>query len=429
MVKKATQNDVAWEKIFKKRKLLDEIGKRGFAEVSALELKQYREPRLMAKLDHSSSRPEIFKKNDLVVLSNTNSSYLVGPFDLYQQLPDWGESGPNIELVKVPAALESINVENITSENSVLFSALSSGMAAEFAGESLQPTTSGRMRTGKFSFSTDHKIFGKHEIYIDGTQVEIDAGLEGDENFYVFEIKNHIAVDFNKRQLYFPYRLWKERVSKPIRLIYLTYSNDIFEFCEYVWSDLSDMSSCSIGNRKRYSFEKRRDEKFSLYEWALKQEEIGSRILSEAPFPQADNFERVIDLVSLLIENPKSSEELAEHYDFDTRQSDYYFNAAKFLGLAELKRDKMRGATSKAVEIYSQSPKSKYTDLAKLLLQSSSIRRSYLELRNHAELSAKEVTQMIRDSGEAERVNGESTLNRRSQTVLSWANWLKSNLD
>lgn len=424
------QNDLAWEQVFESRNLLHFIEENGFAEVSAEELKVYREPRLMAKIDHANNRPAIMKKYDLTIFSVSNSRYRIGPYDLFQPLPEWKEPGREARVMKVPSDLQTLDIENITSENAVLYSALSSGMIEDFTGESVQPTVSGRMRTGKFQFSIHNRKLGNHLVEIDRAQVEIDAGLEGEKAFYLLEIKNHISQDFNRRQLYFPMSLWKQKIDKPIRTVFLTFSNDVFDFYEFWWPDARNMSSGELISQKRYVFENRKNETFSLYEWALGEEQKKSQIISDAPYPQADNFERVIDLVSFLIDAPRSVDDLAEHYDFDPRQSDYYFNAARFLGLAKYASDKQRVPTDKAIEIYKLNPKQKYMELGKILLNFASVRRTYLRLKQESNfLNIELVMELVKSSGEANSIGEESTLRRRSQTIASWANWLKTNLE
>lgn len=48
----------------------------------------------------------------------------------------------------------------------------------------------------------------------------------------------------------------------------------------------------------------------------------------EVPFPQADSFERVLNLCELLKQQGFiSKEDITSNYDFDHRQTDYYSNA------------------------------------------------------------------------------------------------------
>ena len=47
----------------------------------------------------------------------------------------------------------------------------------------------------------------------------------------------------------------------------------------------------------------------------------------------------IIDLFGLLVENELSKEEITSNYDFDKRQTDYYFNAGRYLELIEKFKD------------------------------------------------------------------------------------------
>jgi hypothetical protein len=75
-------------------------------------------------------------------------------------------------------------------------------------------------------------------------------------------------------------------------------------------------------------------------------------------------------------------------------------------------------------------PQKKYVEIAKQLLNCTSVRKTYLEMRSQSgEMSIEQVMKNVRESGEAPRVGEESTLRRRSQTVLSWAKWLRNNFE
>ena len=53
------------------------------------------------------------------------------------------------------------------------------------------------------------------------------------------------------------------------------------------------------------------------------------------PFIQANSMERIISLLENLYGNPLTPGQIADLMDFDPRQSDYYYNAGRYLGLFE----------------------------------------------------------------------------------------------
>lgn len=62
----------------------------------------------------------------------------------------------------------------------------------------------------------------------------------------------------------------------------------------------------------------------------------------QIPFPQADKFERIINLCELLSEQELSRNEVTEQYAFDVRQTNYYTDAARYLGLLENEKMQQR---------------------------------------------------------------------------------------
>jgi hypothetical protein len=75
-----SKNDAAWNKVFEDMNLLELIDSEGYVLISATTLKECcgREPRLMAKQDTLESRPEIFRRNHLVILPTKNGEYQAG---------------------------------------------------------------------------------------------------------------------------------------------------------------------------------------------------------------------------------------------------------------------------------------------------------------------------------------------------------------
>ena len=72
-----TLNDKAWEKIFEKYNVLNYVNRIGHFKISANQIKEFREPRLMAKFDHKMNLPEIFLKNNLSILPITRGDYII----------------------------------------------------------------------------------------------------------------------------------------------------------------------------------------------------------------------------------------------------------------------------------------------------------------------------------------------------------------
>ena len=100
-----SRNDEAWEKIFARWDALEQIRENGVFRVSADQIREYREPRLMAKFDHRVNLPDamIFLSScdkalpgHLIALARLNVPALVIPGGAqYKALlqPGWEAKG------------------------------------------------------------------------------------------------------------------------------------------------------------------------------------------------------------------------------------------------------------------------------------------------------------------------------------------------
>jgi len=83
-----TKNDIAWERIFKKYRILEKIKKNGAFEITSGQINEFREARLMTKFDHRKNLPKIFEENNLSTLPITRGSYLIAQFKAYHRLEE-----------------------------------------------------------------------------------------------------------------------------------------------------------------------------------------------------------------------------------------------------------------------------------------------------------------------------------------------------
>ena len=74
------KNDAAWEKLFDKYNILTEIARNGQFVISAKQIGEFREARLMTKFDHKINLPKIFQLNNLSILPITRGDYIISSF-------------------------------------------------------------------------------------------------------------------------------------------------------------------------------------------------------------------------------------------------------------------------------------------------------------------------------------------------------------
>ena len=415
-------NDIAWAKLFEKYRLLEKIAENGRVSISANKIKEFREPRLMTKFDHRSQLPELFSRNNLSILPTSRGTYEIGSFETFF---DFNNEDIDVTPIDFPSFLESLDYKDITSEATAINCAFVSKMLHDFTGEErLYPTVSGRMGSSRFGFSINASG-GAIRVNVDNSQVEIDGGYEGDNSLMLIEAKNYISDDFLIRQLYYPYRLWRDKVSKPVRPVFLTYSNGIFHLREYEFSDIDSYNSIRLVGHKKYA----------VQEGAINIEAIQNILDSisiveepEVPFPQADSFERVINLCELLKQREfLSKEEITQNYDFDHRQTDYYSNAAKYLGLVEsTRRNGQVGCvlSTQGFRAFSLSIVERQLEFVRLILSHRAFNgalRLYFEKSDVP--SKEEIVEIMKSSG-LHRVSTDSTYERRASTISSWINWI-----
>lgn len=245
----------AWGKLFDKYKILDEINKKGFYIIKTETIKEFNEPRLMAKFDSSLKLPEIFKQYNINILPISKKKYILSNFKLYEYIGQLGENNKhNIERITIEHNYQSININNISSESSAIMSLILTKTLDNFLVEDDNTMTFfGRMWTKNFDFFVD-KIDNKSmKIEVNNSQCEIDAGLENRKSLVILEAKLSSDPDFNIRQLYYPFRLWSNKVEKPIRLVFISYFNQIFRLFEYKFEDINNLSSIKLIKQKNYS--------------------------------------------------------------------------------------------------------------------------------------------------------------------------------
>ncbi|YAR62637.1 DUF7226 domain-containing protein [Bacillus cytotoxicus] len=148
----------------------------------------------------------------------------------------------------------------------------------------------------------------------------------------------------------------------------------------------------------------------------------------EIPFPQADSFPRIVDLLGLLVENDLSKDDITRNYDFDERQTGYYTAAGMYLGLIEKYKDENRQVmftlTRAGRGIMRLKTKDKFLRLAKSILVHEPFKQVLAEYFQTSTPPEKERVVEIMKRCNLYNVNSESTYFRRASTVMGWINWI-----
>lgn len=424
---KKTANDRAWETLFERHNILEEVDKNGFFEIESPQINKERESRLMAKFDHSVNLPEIFRDNHLSILPISRYKYVIGKFDTHFEVKYDSE----IEVIpfEFPPGIESIDYTNLYSESSALHCAFNIGIIDDLFGEKTAYTVSGRMSTESFDFNIINSFANKpYSIKVKNSQCEIDAGFESNNYFVLIEAKNYAIDDFLIRQLYYPYRLWSKKMAKKVIPVLMTYSNDLFSFFIYEFSNDEDYNSLKLREQKNYTIapeEIQRSDVDRVFN--------NIKVIAEpdVPLPQADKFERVVDLLSLLLERDLTKDDITENYEFDRRQTDYYTNAGLYIGLIENYKDSLSKKvtfclTSEGRSILHKRAKLKYLDLINKILERQVFYLVFELTLKQGEIPPEDAICKIISENRPD-IN-DTTIKRRKSTVRGWISWILSQI-
>ena len=322
-----------WEEIFKDFSILDKIKENKWFKITADQIRNYKEPRLMTKFDFSSQVPPIFRNNNLGILPINNGEYIIGKYELFKNISNTKYEDIEPKKVELPDFIETIDPDNIYSESNALNVALLSGMIKDSIGEDVVETIQGKMRATGFNFDIDG-VDGKSYIEIEKPAMEIDGGYEGKNTVVLIEAKNYLPKDFIIRQLYFPYRHWLGKVTKPIIPVFFAYDNGIYTFFIYEFTDANNYNSLELKCIKRYIISSNDSDKQKkiVFDSIDLIDDLPQDII---PFPQADTFNRVIALVDLIDSGIDTANAISEEFDMEPRQGSYYISAAKYLGFID----------------------------------------------------------------------------------------------
>lgn len=412
----------AWEILFDKYDVVDKINADGVFRIASSEINLVKEARLMAKFDQSSQLPDIFKKHKLSILPITRGEYLIGPFNTHTRLTYPNKKPTPVEIPN----LQTLDYTNLYSEASVLLFAYNSGIIQDIMGNSrVSFTVNGRMSSGNFEYFIENSLHSGNssKISVQNAQVEIDAGYESSDAFCICEAKNIATEELLIRQLYYPYRLWKSKISKTILPLFLVFSNDIFHVFRYEFEDMNCYNSLHLAEHKSYTFA---DEEISLNEVIELWKEISVKSEPDVTFPQADSFERIIDLLSVLFEGALTRDDVTLKYEFDSRQTNYYIAACEYLGLIErgtnIDGEREYHLTEDTYKIMGLRYKQKHIALIKKVLECPVFYKAFgLALSSSSIPNKNAVCHIMSKAGLS--IN-QVTIERRSSTVRSWIDWI-----
>lgn len=415
-------NDTAWKFLFEKYKILDEIEKNGSFKISAEQIKEIREPRLMTKFDHKVNLPKLFSDNNLSILPISRGYYIISSFSAYKEFET---PVSETERVSIPPHIQSLIPQFIVSEAIALNCADACGILTDFLeDEDIVSTVSGRMSSGSFDFNIQ-TTKGQKTVCVNNSQIEIDAAYEGLEYLSLFEAKRELSDDFLVRQLYYPFRTWSNKISKPVKTVFLVFTNGVFYLYQYQFENPKDYNSLKLVKQKNYIISTQI--KLSDIESILKTVNIIPE--PEIAFPQANNMSRIINLMELLFEKSLTKDDITAEYAFDERQTNYYTDACRYLGFVDKERNDdgiSYSLTKYGHYVFNLEYKQRQLAIVTQILKHK-VFNEVLKLHlQYGEMPDTSTIVKIMKNSNLYNVEAESTFTRRASTIVGWINWILS---
>jgi hypothetical protein len=420
------ERDEAWKRVFDRLPVAETVAREGIFHVTAEELKAHggREPRLMAKIDTLAERPAVLAEHGLALFPVRNGRYALFPDPAQKSFFRF----PEEEIPPVRAYRSAVDLSLFdtfprgqeASESQALDAAFLSGLLPAFCGEAdMRLTLRGRFFSGDFRFRTP---MGRLPVEVSRVQIEVDAGYEGPGGVYLVEAKRGRRDDFHIRQLWYPCLHWAARTRKRVVPVFFAYSNEQYFLTEFSCGE--DFGDLTIMRQRAYCLE----EPFADLDFPALLAAAEPAPEPEGAFPQANDLDKLVDVIQAAGLAGMAKAAIADLFDMDERQGDYYGNAGCYLGLLR-RREGLFEATEAGADFNALRSRPERTMvLVRRMLAIPSLReavRLLVERGFRAEkIGNGELAEVIR----ARTGLGASTPSRRASTVRAWLVWIMRNV-
>ena len=402
----AANTDRAWEQFVDHNKLVLD-GRPHRVEADLLRRQTGCEPRLVARYESPDELPRCLREAGYAILPLRLGEYLLTRGDLCCQVPAVSRTEPQV--TALPFTLET--AARGEGESQYIDHAYNTGLLQRFVGaEPLFLTIRGRERTGAFSFR-----LGDELVEVEGAQIEVDAGYEGERDIILIEAKIGRRDYLNVRQLYYPWRHFGQLVPhKAVRPLLLTYdvATTRYELHEFGFDQLDDPTTWRVLRSAAYR----------LYEPERRRldELLDTSRPTRSVVPQADDFNRLVRFPEVLESGLDQPRAVAAEVGFSERQAGYYREAADYLGLVQpgsfwpspRGRNLLRAAPNRRRELLARAVVNSWV-LRELVERGDSFDDDAI---------ASVIGGLTRSDGQP-RYSGQ-TVGRRARTIRTWLGWL-----
>ena len=376
---------------------------------------------LRAELDRSGQTPLALRRAGLSLLPLSPEEYAVGPLDTHRAI-SYSDARPSS--IAAPG-LESLRYVRLSEPEDVLRFCLCAGVFDHLTGGRAQLTAGGPISCGRFDFRIGSAADPTAPFPLSAADVPAEVwGVEGPEAFCLCAVRTTAVDALPIHQLYYPYRLWRDRLRKPVIPVLLVHTNDLFHLFRYAFADDGDSSSLTLVEHQAYA---PADRSITVADVRDLWRRTAPGPEPELPFPQADTFPRVVDLLSILAPGPVSRDAAPFRCGLDPRQTDFYINACQYLGLAE-SRQEADGVSLRLSDegqrVMALPWQQRELALMEHILRRPVFHKAFGRALQLGDAPNKEL--VIRMMLECGLPLNETTMDRRASTVRGWVSWMLS---
>lgn len=395
----------AWDKIFAHYNLLEELSTNNFFDISAKELKEVggEEPRILTKIDCYEDLPPIMQAHDFAILAIRNGTYRIAAVNPFIQIQEDIET----EIIEIdpPKDLICLDPFDVRGESAALDLSAASKIHDQVFGGPSKLVIRGR-RFANLSFD-----LGNIKYDIEGVQIEVDGGYETNDSINLVEAKIGYRSNLSIRQLLYPQLYWQDQVNgrKQVNSFIFYLHGDVFRYIPYIYR----------GNKGYADHSQEKAFRFKLPSSGFKLTDIKTSpclVRTDCPFPQADRFDRVDNMLIYAIGKAHISKDTLDSlFNINPRQVDYYTNVLKWMGLAD--GGSVFGLTEKGNEIAQLPFHKRMQEMSKIVFSEPIFNK---RLRGEP----------IDDKDyEIYSIPSTSTRDRRMKTVDAWIKYFRETLE
>lgn len=408
-----TKNDTAWASYLEAKNItFDQLTYT--IEASELMALTGREPRLLAKFDSPDQLALPLKNAGYTLIPTRNGQYQLVRGSLFVDLPPCQYT----DIFTPQLAFPLMTAGRGSGESQYIDQAFNTGLLMHFLGlDGMYQTIRGRERTGQFDF-----FLSGLEFHVESVQIEVDAGYESIYDIVLIEAKIGVPKHFNVRQMYYPYRHFTALApQKRVRNIFLAYDipTQSYHFYEYIFHEKQDPFSISLEKCSTYRLTP--PAQLSIHDLIDVRAQTHSQLV-----PQADDLNKVFELLTLVDAGINHIEEVADYFVFNIRQSSYYREAAEYLGLISSSRKYGYKLTDLGIRLLSEPADRQTYLLAKVVVNSWIFIKLVYRAGAKGVFTTADIDAIIAavpDATGAAHYSG-TTVTRRRQTIVAWIRWL-----